>query len=182
MTLDVQFQTFFAMMIAGAAIAAQLDVYHRCLPQAARSKWRQAFGDLCFWIVQAILVFVVLFQMNDGDLRFYIFLSIILGFFTYWQTVRPLFLRVLEVVIKVVNTIYAMILRIFYLFLWTPVVWLYKGTRQVLMIIYQSIRWVLYQVAYLLGRPLYLGVGGPRAVSFVKRWWSRLRNWFYRRR
>ncbi|QQK78547.1 spore cortex biosynthesis protein YabQ [Salicibibacter cibi] len=178
MTLDVQFQTFFAMMMTGAVIAAQLDVYHRCLPRKAKKKWPQALFDLLFWVVQAILVFYVLFQMNLGDLRIYVFLSILLGFLIYWQTVRPLFLRVLEVLIRIVETIYSMILKIFYLFLWTPVVWLYKGMKQLLIIVYRSIRWLLYQPGLWLLQPLYRLVGGPRVVSLVTRWWKRLRNWF----
>lgn len=178
MTLDVQFQTFFAMMMTGAVIAAQLDVYHRCLPRKARIKWPQAFLDLFFWVVQAILVFYVLFQMNHGDLRIYVFLSILLGFFIYWQTVRPLFLRVLEVLIRIVEAIYSMILKVIYLFLWTPVVWLYKGIKQLLIIVYRSIRWLLHQLGLWLCMPLYLVVGGPRVVAWLTAWGKRLRNWF----
>ncbi|AXF56602.1 spore cortex biosynthesis protein YabQ [Salicibibacter kimchii] len=178
MTLDVQFQTFFAMMVTGAVIAAQLDVYHRCLPHKARAKWPQAIFDLFFWVVQALLVFYVLFQMNQGDLRIYVFLSILLGFFIYWQTARPFFLRVLEVLISIVETIYSMILKVLYLFLWTPVVWLYKGIKQLLTIVYRSIRWLLYSFTYWLLRPLYLIVGGSRVVSRLTVWGKRLRSWF----
>ncbi|MBB6451550.1 spore cortex biosynthesis protein YabQ [Geomicrobium halophilum] len=177
MTLDVQFQTFFAMMIAGSMIAVQLDVYQRCLPDKARSKWPQAFLDLCFWIVQAMLVFYVLYIMNDGDFRFYIFLAIILGFFVYWQTVRPLFLRLLEVILKVVDHIYRIVLKIFYLFLLIPVVWLYKGVKQLLIIIYKCFRLLFDPFVSLLRfllRPLYQAVGGERVVAFVKRLWRRV--------
>lgn len=113
MTLAIQFQTFLAMLAAGSFIAIQLDVYHRLLPQRVRSKWPQAILDLGFWIVQAVLVFYVLFNMNDGELRIYIFIAILFGFWVYWLTFRPVFLQLLEGIITVVDGIYRFIRKVF---------------------------------------------------------------------
>ncbi|GAK04881.1 LOW QUALITY PROTEIN: spore cortex biosynthesis protein [Geomicrobium sp. JCM 19037] len=181
MTLAIQFQTFLAMLAAGSFIAIQLDVYHRLLPQRARSKWPQAILDLGFWIVQAVLVFYVLFNMNDGELRIYIFIAILFGFWVYWLTFRPVFLQLLEGIITVVDGIYRFIRKVFYLFLWLPVVWLYQGIVHLLNFILTVLHWIVVQLSKILFfflRPIYELVQGPKIVNKVKTSSKRIYRWF----
>ncbi|GAK13906.1 LOW QUALITY PROTEIN: spore cortex biosynthesis protein [Geomicrobium sp. JCM 19039] len=181
MTLAIQFQTFLAMLAAGSFIAIQLDVYHRLLPQRVRSKWPQAILDLGFWIVQAVLVFYVLFNMNDGELRIYIFIAILFGFWVYWLTFRPVFLQLLEGIITVVDGIYRFIRKVFYLFLWLPVVWLYQGIVHLLNFILTVLHWIVVQLSKILFfflRPIYELVQGPKIVNKVKTSSKRIYRWF----
>ncbi|SFQ20426.1 spore cortex biosynthesis protein YabQ [Salibacterium halotolerans] len=96
MTLAVQFQTMAAMLVMGMGAGVCLDVYERLFVRIIRSSWIRAGGDMMFWFLQALLVFYVLFQMNSGELRFYIFPGLAVGFFVYRYLGRASFLRILE--------------------------------------------------------------------------------------
>ncbi|EZH64395.1 hypothetical protein DH09_21660 [Bacillaceae bacterium JMAK1] len=179
MTLVVQFQTFFAMIAAGSAIALQLDVYHRCL--LLRSKWTQAVMDLAFWIVQALLVFYLLFYMNFGELRIYIFIAIILGFVTYWHTVRPFFLRLLERIIQMVQWLIKVVKKTIYVLIITPILGLYKLISKIATFFLTIVRWSVIQLSKLLFffiRPVYTILQGPKIVKRVKAMYSRMIRWF----
>nr|WP_052363920.1 spore cortex biosynthesis protein YabQ [Geomicrobium sp. JCM 19037] len=134
-----------------------------------------------FWIVQAVLVFYVLFNMNDGELRIYIFIAILFGFWVYWLTFRPVFLQLLEGIITVVDGIYRFIRKVFYLFLWLPVVWLYQGIVHLLNFILTVLHWIVVQLSKILFfflRPIYELVQGPKIVNKVKTSSKRIYRWF----
>ncbi|RSL29037.1 spore cortex biosynthesis protein YabQ [Salibacterium salarium] len=96
MSLTVQFQTLATMMMMGLVIGLNLDFYQRLTVQVIRKVWTRAIGDILFWVVQALLVFYVLLQANEGELRVYVFFALLAGFVVYRKVGRPPFLSVLE--------------------------------------------------------------------------------------
>ncbi|SFM31029.1 spore cortex biosynthesis protein YabQ [Salibacterium qingdaonense] len=106
MTLAVQFQTMAAMLVMGVGTGISLDIYERLFVQLIPSSWIRAGGDILFWFLQALIVFYVLFWVNSGDLRFYIFPVLALGFLLYRYLGRASFLRILEFFCRTVNQMY----------------------------------------------------------------------------
>ncbi|WP_059174206.1 spore cortex biosynthesis protein YabQ [Bacillus sp. FJAT-27445] len=100
MTLSVQFLTMAAMISAGAGFGAMLDTYQRFLNRPKRKSWITFINDILFWIVQALLVFYVLFHVNKGEIRFYIFLALLCGFAAYQALLKEVYLWFLDRAIK----------------------------------------------------------------------------------
>ena len=74
MTLSVQFYTIVSMILMGVWLGVAVDTYGRFMHP---NRWSILLflSDILFWIVQSLLVFFVLLQVNEGEIRFYIFIA-----------------------------------------------------------------------------------------------------------
>src|SRR5699024_8882996 len=64
-----------------------LGYSQRYLPPVSpywKNKWFINYVmEICFWLTQTFLLFYVLFRINGGELRVYVFLACLLGFAMY---------------------------------------------------------------------------------------------------
>ncbi|MGG0719539.1 spore cortex biosynthesis protein YabQ [Robertmurraya massiliosenegalensis] len=111
MTLSTQFLTMLAMIGMGSYFGASLDTYNRFLQRQKRKRWIVFFHDILFWLLQGLSIFYVLFLVNKGELRFYIFLALLCGFAAYQSLLKEGYLRLLEIVISMVISIYRFIVK-----------------------------------------------------------------------
>lgn len=106
MSLSVQLQTMLTMIAIGGWIGASIDTYGRLVRHRTWYKWVTMINDGLFWIFQSLLVFFVLLQVNEGEMRFYILLAILCGYATYKALLQSVFQRVLERTIWVIVKTY----------------------------------------------------------------------------
>ncbi|WP_019157158.1 spore cortex biosynthesis protein YabQ [Robertmurraya massiliosenegalensis] len=111
MTLSTQFLTMLAMIGMGSYFGASLDTYNRFLQRQKRKRWIVFCHDILFWLFQGLSIFYVLFLVNKGELRFYIFLALLCGFAAYQSLLKEGYLRLLEIVISMVISIYRFIVK-----------------------------------------------------------------------
>lgn len=71
------------------------------------------FEDLLFFISASIFTFLFIFSVNSGQLRWFIFLGLILGFVVYYFTLGKLVLKISQVIIKAVKTIFKFLFSLF---------------------------------------------------------------------
>jgi spore cortex biosynthesis protein YabQ len=114
---------------------AMFDTYQRFLNRPKRKQWIVFINDLLFWIIQAVIIFYTLFLVNNGELRFYIFLALICGFAAYQSLFKGIYLHLLEFVIKSIIAIIRLIKKTFHLLVYKPIV----GLIQLIIIIIVAI-------------------------------------------
>lgn len=126
MTLSVQFMTMAAMALMGLWIGVSVDTYGRLFYRGPRRRWNiiQMTGDLVFWLLQGLLVFLVLLYVNHGSVRIYIFLALLCGYAAYRSLFQTLYRRMLDVFIQSVLFIGRLIINIFRHLFVRPVQWL----------------------------------------------------------
>lgn len=100
MTLTTQFATMLSMLGMGALFGVMLDTYQRLLQRSTAKHWLIFFNDLLFWVIQALLIFYILFLVNKGEIRFYIFVALLCGFAAYQALLKGIYLRILERIIQ----------------------------------------------------------------------------------
>lgn len=100
MTLSEQFYSMIAMGGMGIWIGASLTTYHRFLPSKRVWRWILFLTDLIFWCVQGLIIFYVLLLVNQGTLRFYLFLALAIGFSAYKGLFETIYNKILEGVIR----------------------------------------------------------------------------------
>ena len=105
MTLTTQFMTMLAMIGMGSLFGASLDTYNRFLQRQKRKGWIVFLNDFLFWIIQGLSIFYVLFSVNQGELRFYIFVALFCGYAAYHGLFQRLYLRLLEWAISLVTAL-----------------------------------------------------------------------------
>lgn len=100
MTLSTQFITMVTMIGMGVFFGAMLDTYQRFLQRPKRKHYLVFLNDLLFWIIQALILFYVLFLVNKGELRFYILIALFCGFAAYQSLLKRGYQRILEKLIQ----------------------------------------------------------------------------------
>jgi spore cortex biosynthesis protein YabQ len=121
MTLSTQFLTMLSMVGMGSLFGVMFDTYQRFLKRPNRKSWIVFFNDLLFWILQALLIFYTLFLVNNGELRFYIFIALLCGYAAYQSLFKGIYLRLLELIIRTVIAVYRFIRKTFLLLVYKPV-------------------------------------------------------------
>lgn len=122
MTLSTQFLTMLSMVGMGSLFGIMFDTYQRFLNRPKRKQWIVFFNDLLFWMIQALLIFYTLFLVNNGELRFYIFIALLCGFAAYQSMLKGIYLRLLELLIDMVIIVYRFMRKTFHLLILKPVV------------------------------------------------------------
>ncbi|MFS0638439.1 spore cortex biosynthesis protein YabQ [Mesobacillus foraminis] len=120
MTLSTQFLTMLAMIGMGSLFGASLDTYNRFLQRHKRKTWIIFINDILFWVYQGLSVFYVLFSVNQGELRFYIFIALLCGFAAYQSLIKRLYLKILEWVITVAVASYRLSVKIVFTLIYRP--------------------------------------------------------------
>ncbi len=93
MTLSTQFLTMLSMIGMGSFFGVMFDTYQRFLDRPNRKSWIVFFNDLLFWVIQALIIFYILFLVNNGELRFYIFIALLCGFAAYQSLLKGIYLK-----------------------------------------------------------------------------------------
>lgn len=121
MTLSTQFLTMITMIGMGGCFGMMLDTYQRFLQRSKRKQWLVFINDILFWSIQALLVFYILFLINKGEIRFYIFLALLCGFAAYQSLCKRIYLRMLEIGISTFVSFYQFTRKTVTLLVFKPV-------------------------------------------------------------
>src|SRR5699024_5655404 len=83
MTLHVQLITMLTMIAGGVYLGCAFETYRR-LTRGLRKSWLFLYVlELGLWFIQTAVLFYMLFKVNGGELRIYVFLACLLGYSMY---------------------------------------------------------------------------------------------------
>src|SRR4051795_10368202 len=143
MTLSTQFMTMLAMISMGVFFGAALDTYNRFLQRRKRKSWLVFINDILFWLFQGLFIFFVLFHVNQGELRFYIFLALLCGFASYQSILKQVYLKCLEKLISIVIAIFRFFVKLVRLLVYKPIQILISVLVSTIMMIGKSLLFLL---------------------------------------
>lgn len=135
MTLSTQFLTMLSMIGMGSLFGAMFDTYQRFLNRPKRKTWIVFCNDLLFWIIQALLIFYTLFIINNGEIRFYIFIALICGFAAYQGLFKGIYLRLLEMVIETIIAVTKFLKKTFQLLIYKPILGLIQLAITIILVL-----------------------------------------------
>jgi spore cortex biosynthesis protein YabQ len=120
MTLSTQFLTMLTMIGMGSFFGAALDTYNRFLNRTTRKQYFVFINDILFWILQGLIIFYVLFIVNEGELRFYIFIALLCGFAAYQSLLKGYYLKILETTISIAISLWNFLAKLFQVLVYRP--------------------------------------------------------------
>ena len=148
MTLTVEFYTMVAMVAMGVWLGIAMDTYSRFLhPDRSKSLWLYA-NDIVFWLLQGLIIFYVLYLVNEGELRFYVFLAILCGYAAYRSLFQPLYRRLLERIILITIAIIRFVKSLFIYLIYQPIRFILKVVFSLCMMIVSimtTIFWFIFK-------------------------------------
>jgi len=143
------------MVGAGVYLGMSYDTFNR-LRVKSRKRWIAALQDLLFWLLNVLLVFIWLQAVNSGEMRTYIFLSLLCGYAMYKALFEAAYKKLLETTINMIISIYRWTVKLIHYMIIKPIIGLYKLTIALILfligIIVQLGR-ILYSFILFLLRP-----------------------------
>src|ERR1700687_911163 len=103
MSLNHQFLTMALMIGCGLGLGIFFDIYRVISSKLDLKHWVIAILDLIYGLVAAVAVFRVLYYSNYGQLRFFIFLALMLGIYLYYNLFSSIIIRIVVKAIKLLD-------------------------------------------------------------------------------
>ncbi len=143
------------MAAMGLYIGAAIDTYGRFSKKRRSFHWFVACNDVLFWLIQALIVFYVLLQLNNGEIRFYIFLALVCGYATYQALFRSFYQTLLERLIQFAILLCRFIIRLLYLIFIQPIKFILKLIYSLCMMVIAGCLAVLMFILRIVWKPFY---------------------------
>jgi spore cortex biosynthesis protein YabQ len=94
MVLYQQLYAFGLTLVIGMILGLLYEYYGQFRKAWGLSARATNIGDFLFWVTAALVAYLLLLQVNMGEMRFYVLISLSLGAALYFQivakTARPL--------------------------------------------------------------------------------------------
>ncbi|QGQ93696.1 spore cortex biosynthesis protein YabQ [Paenibacillus psychroresistens] len=100
MNLNHQFLTMALMIGCGLGLGVFFDIYRVLTDKLKLSRWIISILDIMYGLIAAVAVFRVLYYSNYGQLRFFIFVALILGIYLYYKWFSKLVIQFVFNLIK----------------------------------------------------------------------------------
>lgn len=126
MTLTTQFLAMAVMIAGGIYLGAAMDTLKRFEKLYRKRTLMNYTIVISFWLLQAFILFFLLYQVNYGELRLYIFLSVLCGYAAYRALFQGIYVRILERMIQMTMAMVRFFLRCFEILILKPIIWLWN--------------------------------------------------------
>jgi len=156
MTLSTQFITMLVMFSSGLYLGMAIDTFRR-FERNWKGKHVLTYAlEILFWILQGLVIFYFLFIANQGELRLYIFLSILCGYAAYQSLIRSTYMKFLEVLINWIAATIRFGRRMFILLVYRPIQWVILLIIRLLMGIWAILIWLFWVLLKVIWYPIRL--------------------------
>lgn len=174
------------MIVTGFYIGVAVDTYNRFSPKKRMLQWLIVCQDILFWFIQAVIVFYVLFQINYGHVRFYIFIALLCGYAAYQAFFHSLYTAMLERIIKIFTYLYKVCTAILFSVVVKPVIFVLKLLGSFCMIVLLGcskfvsfVIWIVCKPFIWFIRPLTQKIGKNRTFVRIARLVQKIKGYFH---
>lgn len=129
MSLSVQFLTLFMMFASGFILGVLYDVYRVSAGSIQLQRWTVSIFDIFYWLAATLIVFKMLYESNQGEVRLFVFIGLLLGAWFYFHYISTYTVTIVKRLLKLIRRISAWIYRGLELLVFRPVFFLYKIIR-----------------------------------------------------
>ncbi|SFM31719.1 spore cortex biosynthesis protein YabQ [Paenibacillus sp. 1_12] len=126
MTLEIQFATMGTMLLGGLSLGGLFDLYRVLAHHLKASRYAYYLLDIVFWIIGTLLVFKLLYDINWGQVRLFIFIGLLAGVIVYFWLFSGLIIHCLHFLIRMVKIVFQWVVKLVNILIITPVVLLFR--------------------------------------------------------
>lgn len=132
MSLHTQLATMITMVLGGVYLGMALETFVRFKPYWQRNSLLAASAEVIFWVMQTVVLYVVLYQVNNGEIRVLIIVAVVLGFSMYEVLLKGIYRYVLEACIKVIHVMVII-----------PIGWMFRMIVWLIITLLKTIKYIL---------------------------------------
>ena len=104
---------FIIFILNGILIGILFDIFRILRKSFKTSDIVTYIEDIVFWLLTGLITLYFIFTYNNGEIRLYIFLGIVLGTILYMLTISKYFIKINVKIINFIKTITGKIIFIF---------------------------------------------------------------------
>lgn len=123
-----QTSLFLIFTIDGVLIGIIFDIFRILRKTIKTSDFVTYIEDFLFWIITSSILFYSIFTYNNGELRFFMFLAVILGFAVYLCTISS---YLIKINVKIINTIKRILYKLFEI-IYKPLIKTFKILKKII--------------------------------------------------
>jgi len=128
------------MVGSGLILGVALDAYRVLKERFQLRGWVVSLVDLLYWVAAASLVFHLLVWSNRGELRFYVFVAVLTGFWVYFSWFSNAVFHFLRWLLQWLERIGSFVIRLVAVFVWFPLAYLWALFRKAGMLLIRLVR------------------------------------------
>ena len=151
MSLTIQFYLLIHMFIYGAFVGITFDCA-TTLKNDLKNKYLKIALMIFYWIAQIPLIYIYLYNVNDGVFHFYIIAFIILGALGYFKFMKEKFYQELEVLGENIFIIMDFIKKLLNIVVISPIRFIYKIISDIMKGILKILKAIFYTPFVRLGK------------------------------
>lgn len=105
MNINVYHQLFnlFAFTATGIVIGILFDVFRITRRSFKTPDFITYIEDIVFWLVTGLILLFTIFTFNNGEIRIYIFVGLILGLCLYILTISKYFIKISVMILNIIK-------------------------------------------------------------------------------
>lgn len=126
MSLQVQFLTLSLMAGSGVVLGIGYDIIEVLSREFRLRRFMIALMDVGYWLVATLFVFQVLVYANEGQVRVFIFIGLLVGIVIYFYMLSRLVRLTVTWVIVLFLRLIRRVIRILYTLLIQPLLYVYR--------------------------------------------------------
>lgn len=110
--INTELYLFLIFILNGLIIGVLFDFF-RILRKAIRtSDLITCIEDIVFWILTGLIILYSIFTYNNGEIRLFMFLAIIIGIILYMVLISKFIMRISLMIINIVQKVISIIINI----------------------------------------------------------------------
>lgn len=129
----------FVFTITGVSIGILFDIFRILRRSFKTIDWITYIQDILFWILAGIIILFSIFQFNNGEVRGYIFIGIILGVLLYMLTISKYIIKgavtVINWIKKIISYPINLIKKVLQKIVINPIIFVMKKIKNSIVII-----------------------------------------------
>ncbi len=110
--VENQTYLFIVFSLTGIEIGILFDLFRSIRKNFKTSNIITYIEDVTFWILTGILILYNIWYFNNGEIRLFMFLGIIMGLLIYILTLSNLFIKLTSLIINILKKIFSPFLSI----------------------------------------------------------------------
>lgn len=107
-----QLYTLFIFIISGSIIGILFDLFRILRKSFKTPDIITYIEDISFWIITGLFLLYIIFKYSFGEIRIYMFISLIIGLIIYFLTISKYFI---SLNVKIINIFKISISKIIYI-------------------------------------------------------------------
>ena len=123
-----QLNLFLIFFVSGVIIGVLFDIFRIIRRSFKVSDFHTYIEDVLFGILTGLFLIFIIFVYNNGNIRFYMFVALILGAITYLLTISEYFIKIN---VKIITLIKKVIFKILH-FVTYPFILITKFIKKIL--------------------------------------------------